>query len=317
MSKFLLALVFAFTCSLSMATTKDKEIVLWVPYGPGGISGKTAVGLQNVLKEKHPGPVIVRYQPGADGILGINKWSETDNSSINLLVTNDRIPISVYLAKNLPADLEKKIKTLAFLGYSPYIVHGSKNLPISDLRDLDKSKKDHLTFGYQGRGSFGHLVYLTLQRNFKTNITLVPYPGSAKTLTDLAGGHIDLAIGFPADSLQFANEGMSKPLAASTEIADLKVPYKTLKQQGITGAPIGSFFAVFAKSDMPRSEQDYVQKLLTESFATPEASVAWQQSQKLTAPAADPVAVERWWTGKTDYYKSLAKDPRFETMQAQ
>jgi len=316
MLKHLLVLFLYLVSSFALAAPATKPIVLWVPFGPGGISGNTAVGLQKMIKEVHPGDVVVRYQPGAGGLVGINKWYETDDNNINLLVTNDRIPIGNFLTKDLPDNFYQQVKPLAFLGYSQYIIHGSTGLNSKSLKTIDQSGKTHLSFGFQGNGSFGHLIYLIMKPYIKAEIVTVPYQGTARALSDLIGGHVDMAIGFESDSVDFANSGRSIPLAVSGSVPSLTVAASTFKEQNINGMPPGSFFAVFDKLGSSAADQEYVQTLLYNLFVSSNKSKLWQQSASLTAPSGDEKVVRRWWDSKIKFYKNLEKNSYFDEMRA-
>jgi tripartite-type tricarboxylate transporter receptor subunit TctC len=62
----------------------------------------------------------------------------------------------------------------------------------AELRQWVTSSGGKVNLANAGLGSASHLCGLMLQRALKTNMTPVPYKGTAPAMTDLIGGQVDL-----------------------------------------------------------------------------------------------------------------------------
>jgi tripartite-type tricarboxylate transporter receptor subunit TctC len=313
MRKIIAGIFFMLFTAMSWATSHNIEI--WVPQSSGGISGKYAFLLQKKLSDYTSGTVTINFKPGADGLLGIRAMTaQPRRNTIDLLIANDRIPVSMYLSKQLPESYSQLLQPIAFLGYSEYILHVPADSPVNSIQDLDTLGKTHLNFANVGNGSWGHLVQLIIQPHIKTELSSIYYPGNSKALTDVAGKHADITTGFVSDSLQFVTSGRTKAIAISSKnipIIGNIVP--TFAEQKINNMPPGSFFAVFVNQQIAPDQLAWIQDTINRLLIT--NSTEWQSSMNVTAPTGDQTKVISWWRTKMAWYKNLANDPRFAVMQ--
>ena len=91
-------------------------------------------------------------------------------------------------------DAGKDFQPVALLAEVPLVLIVRKDLPVNNFKEFvayAKKNQDKMPFGSSGVGAAVHLGTVLLNSSIGTNITHVPYRGSAPAMQDLQGGRID------------------------------------------------------------------------------------------------------------------------------
>jgi len=291
-----------------------KDIVIWIAYPPGGPSGKTALELQKIMTPYIDSNISIKSVPGAGGLLGVKTWYADDSTdTINLHLNTDRMFVGTYVAKEVPSDFADKIKPVANLGKTAYIVHGSKKLGITNLKDIDQANKDVITLGVQGKGTPTHVFALGIVKNLeekyniKTKINIVIYPGGAKLINDIAGGHVDMGIVYPSSSKSFVDKGMTNAVAISAPIDGISAP--TFSNLGFEGILTHTNFGIFAHDFVSELDVEKVRVAIEKGFAESAVKAAWENQLMMIGPTANINELTQWYNDSKLFYMELATDP--------
>ena len=79
----------------------------------------------------------------------------------------------------------------------PMTFIAKKDLPPNDFKELVdyvKANKDKVTLANAGLGAASHLCGLLFMSAIQTELTTVPYKGTAPAMNDLLGGQVDLHV---------------------------------------------------------------------------------------------------------------------------
>src|SRR5205085_9532580 len=101
-------------------------------------------------------------------------------------------------APSLYKKLGYKVEDLEFLGLineAPSTLIGKQSLPAANFAELRKyisANGSKINLANAGVGSASHLCGLMLQSALKSDMTFVPYKGTAPAMNDLLGGQVDL-----------------------------------------------------------------------------------------------------------------------------
>ncbi|WP_420992417.1 tripartite tricarboxylate transporter substrate-binding protein [Cupriavidus sp. 30B13] len=172
----------------------DKPVTLVVPFVAGGPSDKIARDVAEALRKPLGQTVVVENTAGAGGTIGTARVARANPDGYTLLVHH----IGLATAPSLYKKLGYKTSDLEFLGLineAPSTLIGRPDLPPNALPELRKFIADNggkLNLANAGVGSASHLCGLVLQNALKSNMTLVPYKGTAPAMTDIMGGQVDL-----------------------------------------------------------------------------------------------------------------------------
>jgi tripartite-type tricarboxylate transporter receptor subunit TctC len=141
--------------------------------------------------------LIIENTPGANGSLAVSSVLRAKPDGYTLLGTtgSDFIlaPETIGSARYRPDDF----KFVGAVGTSDFILLSSKNQPFTTISGLiaysRKVGTKELTLAHWGLGSSPHIVGADFQARTGLKFLEVPYKGAAPVITDLLGGHIDLA----------------------------------------------------------------------------------------------------------------------------
>lgn len=294
--------------SLATSNYPEKTIRIVVPLAPGGSNDVLARVLANEMSQTFGVPVIVENKPGAAGNIGTDHIAKSAPDGYTLgIAPNQTVAVNPVLYKNLPFNAETDITGISLLARLPMILvahSGSKLNSIEDVIEQAKSKPGHMTYASAGAGSPQHMAAEVFQSLTGTEMTNVPYKGSAPALVDVTSGTVDIMFGPVNSSLPMVQSGKLKALGVtSSKRLDYlpDVPTIAEKVPGFEGdifiwigliAPGGTPPEILEKlnAEVNRILQlPYVQKTLAEQGIQPEASTVeefnrmMQEDRKLWA----------------------------------
>lgn len=120
---------------------------------------------------------------------------------------------------SLPYEVLNDFAAVSPWGHVPFILFGRKALPGKDLNELIAWLKANPNKASAGISTTsGHLLTAFFQKEIGTELTFVPYRGSAPAVQDLMAGQIDLS--FQAlEPYQTEKEIAGKPISPKVGIS--------------------------------------------------------------------------------------------------
>ena len=220
------------------AAWPEKPVRLMVGFAPGGsdIGGRI---IAQKLSEMWGQPVVVENKPGAAGNIAADAVAKAppDGYTMLLFVNSYTINTSVY--KGLTWDLLKDFAPVGRYVSSPMIVVVNAKFPVKNLKELTdfaKANPSKLFFGSAGSGTAPHLVGEWNAMQTGTQITHVPYKGSAPSVAGLVGGEVQLSFAASSSVSAFIKDGRLRPLAVTTTKHDPQFPdLPTVAESGVPG----------------------------------------------------------------------------------
>ena len=220
------------------AAWPEKPVRLMVGFAPGGsdIGGRI---IAQKLSEMWGQAVVVENKPGAAGNIAADSVAKAppDGYTMLLFVNSYTINTSVY--KGLTWDLLKDFAPVGRYVSSPMIVVVNAKFPVKNLKELTdfaKANPGKLFFGSAGSGTAPHLVGEWYAMQTGTQITHVPYNGSAPSVAGLVGGEVQLSFAASSSVSAFIKDGRLRPLAVTTTKHDPQFPdLPTVAESGVPG----------------------------------------------------------------------------------
>jgi len=315
LSKVIAATVLSVFAAVSFA--KDTEI--WVPYPAGGITGKGGVAAQMLMRENTNDAIDMNYVPGAGGKLGLKKWwaEPASDDKINLVVSNETILMSAYLTGDLPVDMiETGVKPVFVIGSTGLLVHASPKLDVKTWQDFDRLGKDKLNVGSMGKGSFTHLMVLTLQKYIKTPLNVVVYNSAPKLMNDVAGGHLDIGLGFDITSQGFAKKGLTTAVLSTHGFAGMPdVPSFAEAFGPDEKVPTKTTFAMFARADADPADIKYVRGLITKGFRSWVNENEYRTNFFIPGYIYNQAEIDAWWENHKKFFREAQNDPAYAALK--
>ena len=309
---FLRAMLCATTVCLpaaAMAQTfpiPGKLIRIVVPFPAGGQTDIQARLMAAKLQPALGVTVLVDNKPGASSILGTMEVVRAAPDGHTLLYT-----IGVTAAQNphlfskLPYDALKDLTPVMFAARSTTVLTVPAASPFNSVADLIKYAKANpgkLNYASYSLGSTSHLVAELMQQATGTQMTHIPFKGSADAGLALMGGQVDFLFDGPTTAIANAKGGKVKMLAYT----DPK-PYTALgklpnmAEAGVPGVDVTGGMQFFGPRNMPPEVLAKVNAALAVALKDPEVAKLYADgaSEIVGSSAADHATSvkeqhERW-----------------------
>jgi tripartite-type tricarboxylate transporter receptor subunit TctC len=200
--------------------------------------------------------VIVDNKPGASGIIASEyvKKQPADGYTVLFAFTGSHA-VNPSLYSKLPYDPQKDFQPVTLIINTPHILVVPADSPaksVADLVAMAKSKPAGLTFASQGIGAGGHLLGEMFKAQTKTNLSHVPYKGSAPALTDMLAGRVDLFFDAMVTSLPYVKDGKLRALAIANKTRSKLLPdVPTMAEAGFPGVEMDQWFGMMVPAGTP------------------------------------------------------------------
>jgi tripartite-type tricarboxylate transporter receptor subunit TctC len=269
------ALASAATCSL--AAYPEKAITIVVPFAAGGPTDKVARDLGEVLRKGlNNQTVLIENVGGAGGTLGAAKVAKANPDGYTLLLHHIGMATAPALYRNLPFKVLEDFEYVGMVNDVPMTLVGRSTLPAGNFAELQKwleANKGKINLANAGLGAASHLCGLLFQQGMKTDMTTVPYKGTAPAMTDLLGGQVDLMCDQTTNTTGQIEAGKVKAFAVTTTKrlttpALAKLP--TLDEAGLKGFNVSIWHGIYAPKGTPKAVVDVVNSALKGALKDPE-----------------------------------------------
>jgi tripartite-type tricarboxylate transporter receptor subunit TctC len=245
---------------LSPAAAQDwpvKPVHLIVPYVAGGAADIFGRTLAQKLGDALHQSVLVENKPGANGGIGADYVAKAAADGYTLLATaSGPIVVNPVLYAHVPYDPVKDFAPVAQATVYQYVLvtlAGSPFRSIADIVAAARAKPGALAYGSTGVGGGNHLCGELLALSTGTQLTHVPYKGSAAALADLLGGQLSFMFDTVITSVPQIRAGKLRPFAVSSAKRASALPdVPTMQEAGIAGFDISQWQGVLAPAGTPR-----------------------------------------------------------------
>lgn len=173
----------------------SRDIKLIVQAAPGGLSDTVSRVIASQMEQALGVPFVCENRPGAAGALAFSYVSRRPADGYTL----GHAPVELAILKSLgytsvtpqtvdPLCLVSKTRpALAVAAHSPF-------RDLASLVEQIRKRPGYFIAGNSGTGSIWHLNTLLMEQALGLKLVHVPFGGSSASITNLLGGHIDLAV---------------------------------------------------------------------------------------------------------------------------
>ncbi|MBP0632746.1 tripartite tricarboxylate transporter substrate binding protein BugD [Cupriavidus sp. AcVe19-1a] len=303
------------TSSYAHAEYPEKPVTLVVPFVAGGPSDKIARDVAESLRKTLGTTVVVENTAGAGGTIGTARVARANPDGYTLLVHH----IGLATAPALYKKLGYKTSDLEFLGLineAPSTLIGKTNLPPNNLSDLRKyiaANGAKLNLANAGVGSASHLCSLLLQSTLKSDMTFVPYKGTAPAMSDIMGGQVDLMCEQATNSTPQIEAKKVKAYGVtsaqrSTVPALASIP--PLNEGGVPGFNFTVWHGLYAPRGTPPAVLEKVNKALRAALKDP-ALIKREEALGITVVADErlsPAGHKKFFDDEVRRWTKIIKD---------
>jgi tripartite-type tricarboxylate transporter receptor subunit TctC len=219
---------------------------------------------------------LVENAAGAGGSIGANKVAKANADGYTLLLHHIGMSTMPALVRNIPFKVESDFEYLGMINDVPMTLIGKPALAANNYKDLTAwlaANKGKINIGHAGVGSASHLCGLLFQTAIQTDMTSVPYKGTAPAITDLIGGQIDLMCDQTTNTTSQIEAKKVKAYGVTTA-QHLTTPalkdIPTLQESGLKGFEVTVWHGLYAPKGTPAAVQKKLNDALKIALKDPE-----------------------------------------------
>ena len=267
----------------------SRPITLIVPFPAGGGTDAMARIVADKLSVALGQQVVVDNRGGAGGLIGTRAVAKAAPDGYTLLLGHTGtlgINPSLYVSagydprKDFAAIGTIAAMPLAFLAYPPSPVR-----TMADLIAQAKQAPGKINIGSSPKGTGSHLCAELFMARAGVQMNLIPYKGTAQSITDLVGGHVTVSCNIIPTAFGNIKAGTLRALAVTSAKRSPHLPdVPTVAESGLPGFEAVLYYGLVAPAGTPPAIVDRLNKELRAALNSDDVK------QRIAADAAEPMA---------------------------
>ena len=237
-----------------------RAVTMIVPFTAGGPTDTLARHLAQSMGSTLKQQVIVENAPGAGGTIGSTKAAKAKPDGYTILIAHIGMATAPALYRKLSFNPLTDYEYIGQVADGPMTLIAKPGFQPSNLKDLIayvKANKAKVNMGNAGIGSASHLCGLLFMSTIETDLTTVPYSGTAPAMTALMGGQIDLMCDQTTNTNAQIKAGKVKVYGVTSRQRASSLPeVPTLQEQGLKDFEVAVWHGLYAPKGTPKAALD-------------------------------------------------------------
>jgi tripartite-type tricarboxylate transporter receptor subunit TctC len=272
-------LVAAFFATIPLAAVAqdsypDRPITMVVPFAAGGpvdtVTRILAARLGEILGQQ----IVVENVAGAGGMTGANRVAKAKPDGYQVLLGNVAThAMSQTLYRKPLYNAATDFTPVGMTIQTVWVLVARSDLPATTLPEFvayAKANEAKMQYGSAGAGSGTHIACVLLNMAMGTQITHVPYRGTAVAMQDLLAGRIDFMCDVITGARPHIETGKVKGIAILAPQRGSVLPnLPTAIEQGLTEFDAQGWNALFFPKGTPAAIVRRMSDALNEALNTP------------------------------------------------
>lgn len=247
------------------ASYPAKAVILVVPFPPGGPTDALARPLAQKLTENLGRQFIIDNRPGAGGNTGSAHVARAAPNGYTLVLgTVATHGINPSLYKNMPYDHKKDFAPISQISLVPNVLVIHPSMPVKSVPELItflKRNPGKVFYASPGHGTSIHLASELFKVMTGTDMTHVPYKGSAPAMQDVMTGQVQLMFDNSVTAWPQVKAGKVRALGVSTRQRLKAAPDVPAIAEFLPGFAASAWHGVLAPA---RTPPEIISKLAAE-----------------------------------------------------
>ena len=197
-----------------------------------------------------------------------------------LFGSSSSFAVNPAVMKSLRFDIQKELKLVGLVSYTPHVLVVRASLPVNTLDDLialAKQQPGKLSYASSGTGGAIHLASELFKREAGVDLVHVPYRGGGPAVLGLLSGDVDVFISDISTTVENIRGGRLKALAMAWPARSPFLPETpAFAELGYPAVVSSSWFGLAAPVNTPNDIVDRLAQAMQRAFA----STAYQAGLK-------------------------------------
>ena len=250
-----------------------KPVTMMVPFAAGGPTDTVARSLAVAMGKSLGQTIVVENAPGAGGTIAPAKLKNAAPDGYTLRIAHIGMSTAPARYRQLPFKPLEDFEHIGQVVDVPMTFIAKKDLPPNDFKglvDYMKANKDKVTLANAGIGAASHLCGLLFMSAIQTDVTTVPYKGTAPAINDLLGGQVDVLCDQTTNTTSYIKSGRIKAYAVTSKgrVDSLK-ELPPASEAGLPGFEVTVWHGVYAPKGTPKPVIDRLVTALQAGIADP------------------------------------------------
>ena len=309
----LISLVWLWALPASAQKYPDRVITMVVPFTAGGPTDTVARLVAGPMTKALKQQVIVENVGGAGGTIAANRVAKATPDGYMILIHHIGMSTAPALYRKLPYNPLTDFEPIGLINEVPMTIVSRRDFPPKDLKDLIayvKANKDKVTYANAGLGAASHLCGMLFMTTIQTDLTTVPYKGTADVIKDLLGGQVDFTCDQTTNTTSQIKADKVKVYGVTTKTRLASLPnIPTVDEAGLKGFEVSVWHGLYAPKGTPKPVIDTLTKAL--QVALKDATVKQRFADLGTEPVAEkratPEALRAQLKAETDKWSPIIK----------
>ena len=286
----------------------EKQIEIIIGFTPGGPIDQSSRIIADGLSKELKVPITFSYKPGAGGGIGVETVIRAKPDGYTLHTTFNSSVINLPAMEKKPSfDPIKDLTHVARCAISQLVLTSNSSSKLTTFDAMIKFAKENpgkLNCVTSGIATAGHFLLEYFRKN-GIDITHVPAKGAAPTLTNILGGHVDLALSAYPPVAPYVKSGELRLLAVTSKVPEEpKAP--TLTELGFPEATaLEIWLGVYGPPNLPKPVLDRLSAALRNTMQMPSVREALEKAG-FTPTYDGPDALKRMITEDYKMMKEIA-----------
>jgi tripartite-type tricarboxylate transporter receptor subunit TctC len=291
----------------------NKVITMVVPFTAGGptdtVARLIAVPMTKILKQQ----VIVENVGGAGGTIAANRVAKAAPDGYTILIHHIGMSTAPALYRKLPYNPITDFEPIGLINEVPMTLVAKKDFPAKDLKELIayvKANKDKVNYANAGLGAASHLCGMLFMSAIQTDVTTVPYNGTAPAMNDLLGGQVDFMCDQTTNTTSQIKGGKIKVYGVTTKKRVPSLPdVPTMDEAGLKGFEVSVWHGLYAPKGTPKPVIDKLTKALQDALkdSTVKQRFADLGTEPVEQNRATPAALSAHLKAEIDRWTPIIK----------
>ena len=247
-----------------------KVVTMVVPFTAGGptdtVARLVAVPMTKTLKQQ----VIIENVGGAGGTIAANRVAKAAPDGYTILIHHIGMSTAPALYRKLPYNPMTDFEPIGLINEVPMTLVAKKDFPAKDLKELIayvKANKNKVNYANAGLGAASHLCGMLFMTAIETDVTTVPYSGTAPAMNDLLGGQVDFMCDQTTNTTRQIKGEKIKVYGVTTKKRVSSLPnVPTMDEAGLKGFEVSVWHALYAPKGTPKPVIDKLTKALQDAL---------------------------------------------------
>lgn len=266
-----------------------RPITLVVPFPPGGGNDSMARIIADKLSIALGQQIVVDNRGGAGGVIGTRAAAKAAADGYTLLLGHTgTMGINPSLYATPGYDIRKDFAPIGLIAVMPMAFMTQPSAPYKTIADLiaaAKKEPGKINIGSSPKGTGSHLCAELFMASAGVQMNLIPYKGTAQSITDLVGGHVAAACNIIPPAYGNLKAGTLRALAVTSLKRSSHLPdVPTVAESGLPGFEADLYYGLLAPAGTPRPIVERLNKELRAALTNEEVR------QRIANDAAEPLS---------------------------